>query len=175
MIKEELAAMLNGQQYLNELTPEIRKLSSENNLLIIFGRSDDLCEFRGAIDEEFECYDGGKIDCKRLPELIEAIWEPYGLDCSWAYETKLPHAKFEIYEDDELYCIGIVIDLKEITKMPRPAPSPEYLAQKMLEASQKDDTEQSHIEMDSLMAETLKLLGYSEAVKIFEKADKWYV
>lgn len=114
MTKEELAAMLDGRQYHNETTREIERIAEENDLLIVFGYSDDLCEFRGAIHDEFGCYDGGVIKSKDLPKSIEAIWCPRDVECSWVYKTELPHAKFTIYEEDEVYCIGIVIDLKEI-------------------------------------------------------------
>lgn len=113
MTKEELAAMLDGRQYREETTPQIEKLAKENNLLIIFGASDDLCEFRGAICDEFGCYDGGTIKCWDLPKTIEAIWCPDNKNCSWAYETELPYAEFRIYEDDEIYCVGIVVDIAE--------------------------------------------------------------
>ncbi len=107
MTKEELAAMLNNRAYLHETTPEIEQLAKDNNLLIVFGCSDDLCEFRGAIFEEFDCYEGGTITHNDLQKPIKALW----CSCSWSYETELPHAEFNIYDDDELYCIGMVIDL----------------------------------------------------------------
>ncbi len=110
MTKEELAEMLNNRAYLHETNPEIEQLAKDNNLLIVFGCSDDLCEFRGAIFEEFDCYEGGTIRHKELPKPIEALWCS-GRDCSWSYETELPYAEFNIYEDDELYCIGMVVDL----------------------------------------------------------------
>lgn len=122
MTKEELATMLDGRQYRDETTPEIEQLAKEGNLLIVFGASDDLCEFRGAINDEFGCYDGGEITCENLPKSIEAVWCPLewdssDSDCSWAYKTELPHANFRIYEGDELYCIGIVIDLNETNQL----------------------------------------------------------
>ena len=127
MTKEELATMLDGRQYRDETTTEIEQLAKENNLLIVFGASDDLCEFRGAIEDEFGCYDGGKITCEKLPKSIEAVWCPLERDssdsnCSWAYKTELPHSTFRIYENDELYCVGIVVDLNEATqsKIERP-------------------------------------------------------
>ncbi len=110
MTKEELAAMLNNRAYFYETTPEIERLAKDNNLLIVFGNGDDLCEFCGAIDEEFDCYEGGTITHKDLQKPIEALWCS-GRDCSWSYETELPHAEFNIYEGDELYCIGMVVDL----------------------------------------------------------------
>lgn len=110
MTKEELAAMLNGRQYCEEVTPEIEQIAKDNNLLIVFGYSDDLCELRGAIFGEIGCYDGGTITHKELPKPIEALWCS-GRDCTWSYETELPHAEFNIYEGDELYCIGMVVDM----------------------------------------------------------------
>ena len=44
---------------------------------------------------------------------IEAIWCPPS-GGSWAYETEIPHAKFNIYEDEELYCVGIVFDMRSL-------------------------------------------------------------
>ncbi len=113
MTKEELAEMLNNRAYLHETTPELEQLAKDNNLLIVFGGSDDLCEFRGAIFDEIGCYDGGTIRHKELSKPIEALWCS-GRDCSWSYETELPHAEFNIYDDDELFCIGMVVDLNHI-------------------------------------------------------------
>lgn len=145
MTKQELAALLNGNEIGNEVPDELARAARTSNLLIVFGASDDLCEFDGAFREEASCCDGGEIlfakDGKipdmhevqsalrilrdelgegiRLPDLlkIEAIWDekaPDGRECSWHYKTDLPHATFDIMEDGELYCIGMVIDLSEI-------------------------------------------------------------
>ena len=173
MTKEELAAMLDGRQYLNEITTEIENFVYKNNLLIVFGYSDDLCEFRGAICYEFDCCDGGIIKCWNLPKSIEVIWCPDDKDCSWTYETELPYAEFKIYDGDKLYCIGIVVDLNEADKEYKSFLSPEYVAKEMLAASQKG-IEQAHKEMDEIMLKTLTALGYGETVKIFRDTLKWY-
>ena len=108
--KEQLAERLNGRQYGREITREEEKLAKESGLVVVFGASDDLCEMRGAIDDEFGCYDGGEIECEEYPGKLLALWMPTGSD--WGYETDLPHADFNIYEDDMLYCVGMVVDLK---------------------------------------------------------------
>ncbi len=113
MTKEELATMLDGRQYLAETTPQIEQLARDNNLLIVYGGSDDLCEFRGAIDDEIDCYDGGTITNEKLLKLIEAIWCPKDVECFWAYKTDLPYSEFRIFEDDGVYCVGIVVDLSQ--------------------------------------------------------------
>ena len=51
---------------------------------------------------------------------IEAVWcpkepgqtEPYA---SWAYKTEIPHATFDVLEDGDLYCRGIVFALADVT------------------------------------------------------------
>lgn len=134
MNKEELAKLLNGREYGNEITVAEKEKAKENNLVVVFGYSDDCMEFCGAIDDEVDCFDGGVAyldgkelvessiieDCKQCRFLqkhlkhlrkIEAVWCPKDMDCSWKYETDIPHSKFNIYEDGELYCVGIVFDL----------------------------------------------------------------
>lgn len=51
--------------------------------------------------------------------------------------------------------------------------TPEEFYQKMVEY-EKYDEETAHMKMDGLLCETLKQLGYSKGVEVFENADKWY-
>lgn len=140
MTKEQLAELLDGREYGSEIVSSEEKAAKAAGLLVVFGASDDLCELRGVIKDEVGAYDGTTVligrDGKLLPELedddeeilkkhgvfehvlelrrsairIEAIWDSEGY--SWVYETKTPHATFEILEDGDKYCRGIVIDLK---------------------------------------------------------------
>lgn len=127
---KEFAEKLNGRQYLNELTKELETYAKENGIVVVFGQSDDLMEFEGAMREEFGCYDGrqfaiddfgnvygeenGIIPAHR--HYLNAIWCPKGTDYSWAYETNIPHETFDIMEDDEPYCKGIVFYRKDLKK-----------------------------------------------------------
>lgn len=135
--KELLASLLTGREYGKEMAKEEEMQAKAAGLIVIFGASDDLMEFRGAIHDELGCYDGGTalIDAKGLlPErenvedddelkdlfarqpgarAIEALWcaeEGY----SWTFRTDVPHATFEISEDGEPYCRGIVIDVADL-------------------------------------------------------------
>lgn len=58
--KEKLAKMLDGREYTNEMTKEEAKAARDNNLLVLFGASDDLLEVEGAIYDEVGAYDGGE-------------------------------------------------------------------------------------------------------------------
>ena len=55
----EMARRLNGNQYLNEITGDEECIAKESNLVIVFGYSDDCIEFRGAIEDELCCFNGG--------------------------------------------------------------------------------------------------------------------
>lgn len=130
MNKEQLAAMLDGREYGNEITSAESLIAKENGLVVVFGYSDDNCEFVGAIDEEYGCWDGGDIYFSKDGEVwndkpnyhaknhIRAIWCPKDekgkIVASWAYDTELPISTFNIYEDGELYCIGIVFSTDDL-------------------------------------------------------------
>ena len=133
MTIETLAAMLDGRQYRNKITREESASAEEYGLVVVYGASDDLMEFRGAIDDELGVYEGGiahldksgifehkcVYDCpyaekeRERCKTIEAIWCPPG-GGSWAYKTEITHATFNIYEDDELYCVGIVFEMSAL-------------------------------------------------------------
>ena len=143
MTKEELAALINGRKYRHELTDKEEKSAKDARLVVVFGASDDLMEFRGAINDERGAWNGGEalvdnlgllpereqIDSDddealkdyfaRQPNIrkIEALWCKDG-EYSWTFKTDIPHATFEIGESDEEetapYCRGIVFSLNEL-------------------------------------------------------------
>ena len=116
MTRKEFAQMLDGREYQHEITKEEEALAKELSFVVVFGYSDDNAELRGAIDDEIGCFDGGVLEHKDLPSGIYADWCPEDMDCSWAYVTSIPHEKFNIYEDGELYCVGIVCDISKPKK-----------------------------------------------------------
>jgi len=120
------ADKLEGNEYGNEINKELIKEARENGLVVVYGASDDLIEFEGSISEELGAgnNDSFKIKLKSLKvknsengkNIIKSFWDNKELGTSWNYETKMPHSTFNIFEDGDLYCIGIVFsiyDLKE--------------------------------------------------------------
>ena len=107
----DFASMLNQRSYGNEITAAEEKAAKELGYVIIFGYSDDCAEFRGAIDDEFGCFDGGRVYTKKN-WYIDALWCKN--DFTWSYDTNILHATFNIFDGDEKYCQGIVFDIKEI-------------------------------------------------------------
>ena len=125
MNAKELAKKLDGNFYGNEIPKELEVSAKENGLIVVFGASDDLCEFRGAIYDEADCYGGGEVMFDKegnfayvddgddpLPNTIQAIWNKRGY--SWTYKTEIPHETFDIYEDEETYCQGIVFSINDL-------------------------------------------------------------
>ncbi|MDR1889345.1 MAG: hypothetical protein LBQ81_08240 [Zoogloeaceae bacterium] len=134
MNAKELAALLNGCKYLDEVSKELEAQAKENRLVIVFGCSDDLMEFRGAIYDELDAYDGTTAyldsngllenkcsdDCPYFAEKkdnavsIEAKWCSNDIGASWTFETSIPHETFDVIEDGEIYCRGIVFSLDSV-------------------------------------------------------------
>lgn len=143
MTKEQLAALLNGRQYRQEITKDEEAAAKAAGLLVIFGASDDLVELRGAISDQVGAYEGSTVRISKAGALIqdfesidrddeealeayfkakaagfvevEAVWSPAGEDLSWAFKTEVPHATFTIAEEGEPdFCRGIVIDMADL-------------------------------------------------------------
>lgn len=133
MEPNELAELLNGREYLREMTKMEEQLARDFGLVVVFGASDDLMEVRGCIDDEIGCYNGGIFNFEKTgfrwkgdeanghwvgQNKIEAIWCGDKTDkdevISWSYKIDIPHAEFMIYEDDDPYCKGIVFKVDEL-------------------------------------------------------------
>ena len=144
MKKEELAKILNDRQYGEEMIYEEHLQAKEDGLLVCFGYSDDLLEFRGIMSDEAGIYGGGSIflyknkdqkiafldesNYDEIKEILEGYnmdfilpkipikiqWCPNELDCSWLIKINIPHATFDLMKNEELYCRGIVLELSDI-------------------------------------------------------------
>ena len=134
MIKE-IAMALNGMEQGESIPRTIRQQCINLRIVVVYGASDDLMEFDGAIRDELGAYDGGteyinsegiyeeKDECcyeckfaianRARCKSIEAIWNG-GNGYSWEYKTDIPHETFEIMEDGEKYCKGIVFSLNDL-------------------------------------------------------------
>ena len=135
MTTKELTALLDGNRYGKEITKEQEALAKANGLVVVYGYSDDNVELVGAFDDEVGAFDGTTFyvtregvlqepDCgydgckyfkaaKESAQEIKAIWGNTGNPC-WSFETNIPHETFRIYEDEELFCIGIVFSVDQI-------------------------------------------------------------
>lgn len=139
MTLTEFAATLDGRECPLTIMPKDTRTARENGLVIVYGASDDLMEFAGAIDDEVGCYNGGvaylrdgdvinpeticdaydeRRPCKLLKayldecRTIKAYWCDGVAD--WCYETDIPHETFRVMEDGNIYCVGIVFRVEDI-------------------------------------------------------------
>lgn len=143
MTAQELAKQITGMEYPFRLSQDIVTQAKAAGLVIVYGASDDLMEFEGAINDEIGAYDGGtafvtaeglladyeQIDKDDKNALryyfqheqtgveIESLWCK-GDSYSWTFKTTIPHETFEIVDDGEPYCRGIVFALADV---PTPA------------------------------------------------------
>ena len=133
---KEYVDKLNGIEYPLNDCEDLFRQAKEDNIVIVFGQSDDLLELTGAIDDEFSAYDGTKIflnnngvivnkcddeDCPYFTENIknaqfniQAVWSPQYADTTWEILSNIPHLKFNILEDSDIYCIGIIFDMESL-------------------------------------------------------------
>lgn len=130
---DDFAALLDGREYKQEITPEEVAAARDAGIVIIYGKSDDTTVLTGAIDAETDTEDGGRIyltaedglfedcpcDCihsrraKAKAKVIDVRWckGPY----VWSYDTELPHTTFEIRDNQPnskniKFCEGIVFE-----------------------------------------------------------------
>jgi hypothetical protein len=137
---EKWAKTLHGREYGAEISRTEVAQAKADGVLIIFGYSDDNIEFRGIVDEEVGAWYHTKIrldksgeplpqgfdDDKevldkygllpaveaRYPNVIDAEWDSHGY--SWWITSSLPQHEFDILEDGEKFCRGIVINREDL-------------------------------------------------------------
>ena len=120
LIVKNWALRLNGKAvYREELTKEEEAEAAKDNIVVAFCYSDDLLEFRGAIYEEAGAWTGTSIGIKKGGALccveesanhVTAIWCPDNkpVCMSWKITANFEHESFFVFEDDRVFCSGIV-------------------------------------------------------------------
>ena len=130
---KEIAQALDGREYGASIS-DVAKMAKAAGIVICHGASDDLVEFDGAFRDEvggpgvvFLSPDG-LLECKcdddRCPHEIAAqkaaprivaFWCRHGNDGpAWTFETLIPHEKFKLMEDGEVFSEGIVFRMADI-------------------------------------------------------------
>jgi hypothetical protein len=135
MNTKALALKLNGREIGREITREEATRAKENGLVVVYGYSDDTMEIDGAISAEAGAFRGNTIyvtrggiveletedcDCckyfqtaKKRAKAITAVWHDEGGPV-WTYETDIPHETFDIMEEGEVFCRGIVFSIEDV-------------------------------------------------------------
>jgi hypothetical protein len=127
---ERWSWIFHAQNVGYEAQESIYEAMKRDHVVAVFGASDDLLEFRGAINDELgawegtECWitpNGTLIDTENLAKSYEsngvalihinAEWCPSDADMNWRIRTSAPHAIFELLNDDDssrVFCLGVV-------------------------------------------------------------------
>lgn len=128
-IKEFAKSISGKERSYPQFTKEEIRIAKENGFVIVYGCSDDLMEFDGAIRDEIGCYNDGTawVKGKRVSDApivvgektIKAIWCGGEMDedereITWTYKTEIPHETFMIYGDGEPFCRGIVFGVEDL-------------------------------------------------------------
>lgn len=128
-IKEFAKSISGKERGYPQFTKGEIQTAKENGFVIVYGCSGDLMEFRGAIDDESGCYEGGRIYFEKTGVLsmdkpnnnknwIDAVWRDERIEngeiITWTYEAEIPHETFMIYEGGEPFCRGIVFKVEDL-------------------------------------------------------------
>lgn len=129
------AERLNGREYGAELTRKEESDLKVIGLVVAFGYSDDNVEFRGAFNEEVGGYEKIVIPIVDGDILIPTfsnecsynncpLWNAamkraitvtaFFTNDGWKFETDIPHEKFTIMEDGEIFGEGIVFCYEDV-------------------------------------------------------------
>lgn len=124
MDMHELAARLNGREYGSEMTRAEADAAKTAGLVVAYGMSDDIARFDGAVNDEFNAYEGttvtvfatGHACAEELPfeggAKVVFSWAPTE-QLSWRVSTNIPFAPFTINETGEPFCDGAVFQLAD--------------------------------------------------------------
>lgn len=202
MTKEQLAALLNGREYRKEITKIEAAQAKAAGLLVIYGASDDLLEFYGAFRDELGAYGG--CDALVYPEGVLPAWEnfdekedeaeadayfsnkcrsvPVGADFdrdgyTWVIDTTIPHATFEIMDDGEKFCRGIVIEVQDIADAAQAlTPEKGELLEFANEIMERHDYKVSNLRAIAALTgpTTLKLDGTDGSIDLTEREASFF-
>lgn len=99
---KEIASKLNGINYKELVPKELVEIAKENSMVIIYGASDDLIEFEGAINDEIYVY-GGNQNLGLISYTYNGLF---------LIDSPLVHEKFTI-TDNDYTGNGIVIEIQK--------------------------------------------------------------
>lgn len=120
MNTKEWAEKLNNIEYPADEIWDMRKQFEEDGVVVVYGASDDLIEFEGAIQDEGDCYND-KVFYLNKEGLTTSysknyvkVTHPHDGTVQFNYETNIPCEWFNVMEDGELYCKGFVFNINDL-------------------------------------------------------------
>jgi len=112
--KERMAKVLNNRPKQCIITAELWAVADASGLVLVYALADNLVVFRGAINNEFRADENIVVYIYRDLK-IQGKW--MAGEFAWEFKTDIPHATFEIKDGGDKWCKGLVIDLKDVSKL----------------------------------------------------------
>lgn len=120
MNTKEWAEKLNNIEYPADEIWDMRKQFEEDGVVVVYGASDDLIEFEGAIQDEGDCYNDEVFYLNKEglttshSKNYVKVTHPHNGTVQFNYETNIPCEWFDVLEDGELYCKGFVFNRNDL-------------------------------------------------------------
>ena len=120
MNTKEWAEKLNNIEYPADEIWDMRKQFEEDGVVVVYGASDDLIEFEGAIQDEGDCYNDEVFYLNKeglttsYSKNYVKVTHPHDGTVQFNYETNIPCEWFNVVEDGELYCKGFVFNINDL-------------------------------------------------------------
>lgn len=120
MNTKEWAEKLNNIEYPADEIWDMRKQFEEDGVVVVYGASDDLIEFEGAIQDEGDCYNDEVFYLNKeglttsYSKNYVKVTHPHNGTVQFNYETNIPCEWFNVVEDGELYCKGFVFNINDL-------------------------------------------------------------
>lgn len=127
LTKEYVALIINGRQYRDEIPNELREHKDFKKFVICHFSSDDNFVVDGHNIDEAGMYDGGTAYFSKngliseFDDEDESIITQHYLTVhtdsradGFIMSSEIPNASFNINEDDDRYCKGLVFDFSEL-------------------------------------------------------------
>lgn len=120
MNTKEWAEKLNNIEYPADEIWDMRKQFEEDGVVVVYGASDDLIEFEGAIQDEGDCYNDKVFYINKeglttsYSKNYVKVTHPHDGTVQFNYETNIPCEWFNVVEDGELYCKGFVFNINDL-------------------------------------------------------------
>ena len=128
-ILKDFAKKMNGKErQCPQFTRETVQFAKENGFLILFGTADGIIKLNGVLYDEIHAPDTRKIyldkkgflEGKESENVVDIVAyskkDSNNAHISLAFETKIPHESFMIYDNGDLFCEAIVFRMSDITE-----------------------------------------------------------
>lgn len=105
--------LLHKEEYPPAIDEYQKIQMEEDDVTVFYGASDDLLEAEGAFNEEFGAWKGTTIYFEH--GYVTAEWT--GGNPTWVISTNVPHVTFDIMEEGEVFCKGIIVHQSDLGEM----------------------------------------------------------